>query len=73
VVSFAVDGVHPNDISVMLNNYGIATRTGHHCAEHLMNTLGVSGTCRASLAFYNTIEEVEFFVKSLKRILNILR
>ncbi|MBE6413493.1 MAG: SufS family cysteine desulfurase [Verrucomicrobiaceae bacterium] len=73
VVSFAVDGVHPNDISVMLNNYGIATRTGHHCAEPLMNTLGVSGTCRASLAFYNTIEEVEFFVKSLKRILNILR
>lgn len=73
VVSFAVDGVHPNDISVMLNNYGIATRTGHHCAEPLMNTLGVSGTCRASLAFYNTLDEVEFFVKSLKRILNILR
>ena len=73
VVSFAVDGVHPNDISVMLNNYGIATRTGHHCAEPLMNTLRVSGTCRASLAFYNTLEEVAFFVKSLKRILNVLR
>ena len=73
VVSFAVDGVHPNDISVMLNNYGIATRTGHHCAEPLMNTLRVSGTCRASLAFYNTLDEVDFFVKSLKRILNVLR
>ncbi len=73
VVSFAVEGVHPNDISVMLNNYGIATRTGHHCAEPLMHSLGVSGTCRASLAFYNTIDEVDFFVKSLKRILNILR
>ncbi len=73
VVSFAVDGVHPNDIAVMLNNYGIATRTGHHCAEPLMHTLGVSGTCRASLAFYNTLDEVDFFVKSLRRILNVLR
>ena len=73
VVSFAVDGVHPNDISVMLNNYGIAIRTGHHCAEPLMGTLGVSGTCRASLAFYNTLDEVDYFAKSLAHILKILR
>ena len=73
VVSFAIKDVHPNDIAVMLNNYGIATRTGHHCAEPLMNTLGVSGTCRASLAFYNTQEEVDFFVKSLRHIAEILR
>ncbi len=72
VVSFAIDNIHPNDIAVMLNNYGIATRTGHHCAEPLMNTLGVSGTCRASLAFYNTLEEVDYFVKSLKHIVDIL-
>ena len=73
VVSFAIDGIHPNDISVMLNNYGIATRTGHHCAEPLMNVLGVSGTCRASLAFYNTFEEIDYFVKSLKHIVAILK
>ena len=73
VVSFAIDGIHPNDISVMLNNYGIATRTGHHCAEPLMNVLGVSGTCRASLAFYNTFEEIDYFVQSLKRIVAILK
>ncbi len=72
VVSFAIENIHPNDIAVMLNNYGIATRTGHHCAEPLMNTLGVSGTCRASLAFYNTQEEVDYFVKSLKHITSIL-
>ncbi len=72
VVSFAIENIHPNDIAVMLNNYGIATRTGHHCAEPLMNTLGVSGTCRASLAFYNTQEEVDYFVKSLKHIASIL-
>ena len=73
VVSFAIKDVHPNDIAVMLNNYGIATRTGHHCAEPLMKTLGVSGTCRASLAFYNTQEEVDFFVRSLRHIAEILR
>lgn len=72
VVSFSVEGVHPNDISVMLNNYGIAVRTGHHCAEPLMHTLGVIGTCRASLAFYNTLDEVEYFAKSLRHILSIL-
>ncbi len=72
VVSFAIENIHPNDIAVMLNNYGIATRTGHHCAEPLMNTLGVSGTCRGSLAFYNTQEEVDYFAKSLKHIVTIL-
>ena len=73
VVSFAVDGVHHNDIAAMLNNYGIAVRAGHHCAEPLMNTLGVAGTCRVSLAFYNTAEEIEYFLKSLRHILGILR
>ncbi len=72
VVSFTAEGIHPNDISVMLNASGIAIRTGHHCAEPLMNTLGVSGTCRASLAFYNTIEEVDFFAQKLDHIIKIL-
>ena len=69
VVAFAVDGVHPNDIAVMLNTYGIATRTGHHCAEPLMRALGVIGTCRASLAFYNTLDEIDYFAEALRRII----
>lgn len=73
VVSFAVEGVHYNDISSMLNNYAIAVRAGHHCAEPLMGTLGLIGTCRASLAFYNTMEEVEYFLRSLRHILSVLR
>lgn len=67
VVSFSLPGVHPNDISVLLNASGIAIRTGHHCAEPLMGTLGVEATARASLAFYNTIEEVDFFADKLER------
>ena len=73
VVSFSIDGVHPNDIAVMLDASGIAIRTGHHCAEPLMNTLGLQGTSRASLAFYNTIEEVDYFTKTLDHAVSILR
>ena len=73
VVSFAVEGVHYNDISSMLNNYAIAVRAGHHCAEPLMGTLGLIGTCRASLAFYTTMEEVEYFLRALRHILSVLR
>lgn len=65
LISFAVDNIHPNDISTMLDTSGIAVRSGHHCAEPLMNRLGVKGSCRASFAFYNTLEEVDFFVKKL--------
>lgn len=72
VVSFAVGGVHPNDISVMLDASGIAIRTGHHCAEPLMKTLGVESTARASLAFYNTLEEVDYFADTLKHTINLL-
>ena len=73
VVSFSIDGIHPNDIAVMLDASGIAIRTGHHCAEPLMNTLGLQGTSRASLAFYNTIEEVDYFTKTLDHAVSILR
>lgn len=73
VVSFDCKGVHPNDISVMMNAAGIAIRTGHHCAEPLMHTLGVQATCRASMAFYNTLGEVDYFADTLERALKILR
>ena len=73
VLSFVVDGVHPYDIGMMLDKLGIAIRTGHHCAEPLIDHFGIPGTARASFAFYNTIEEINYFIASLKRVLLILR
>ncbi len=73
VLSFVVDGVHPYDIGMMLDKLGIAIRTGHHCAEPLVDWFGIPGTARASFAFYNTKEEIDYFISSLKRVLMILR
>ena len=72
VVSFAVKSVHPNDISSLLDADGIAVRTGHHCAEPLVTQLGEFSLTRASLSFYNTEEEVEIFVESLKHAVKLL-
>ncbi len=72
LASFVCGNIHPNDISIMLNASGVAIRTGHHCAEPLMKTLGVDGTARASLAFYNTIEEIDIFATALHRAVDIL-
>ena len=63
VVSFIVDGVHPQDMGILLDNYGIAVRTGHHCCQPLMNRFEIPGTIRASFAMYNTKEEVDELVK----------
>ncbi|MCE5205392.1 MAG: cysteine desulfurase [Porphyromonadaceae bacterium] len=68
VISFLVDGIHPYDMGTLLDKMGIAIRTGHHCAEPLMRTMGVEGTVRASFAFYNTKEEVDLLVKGILRI-----
>ena len=73
VLSFVVDGVHPYDIGMMLDKLGIAIRTGHHCAEPLIDYYGIPGTARASFAFYNTKAEIDYFISSLKRVLMILR
>ena len=73
VLSFVVEGVHPYDIGMMLDKLGIAIRTGHHCAEPLIDFYGIPGTARASFAFYNTKEEIDYFISSLKRVLMILR
>ncbi len=67
VVSFVIDGIHPQDIGVLLDKFGVAIRTGHHCAQPLMARYDLVGTCRASFAFYNTKEEIDLFVKALKR------
>jgi len=66
VVSFLVGEIHPYDIGVLLNEQGIAIRTGHHCCQPLMAGFGIEGTCRASFAFYNTFEEVDALVAGVK-------
>ncbi len=73
VISFIIDGIHPSDAGTLLDQMGIAIRTGTHCAEPVMQHFGISGTLRASFAFYNTFEEVDFFVKSLNYIIPILK
>lgn len=72
VISFNVKGQHPFDVGTLLDQYGIAVRTGHHCTQPLMNLLGVSGTVRISFAVYNTKEEIDFFIEKLKKVVNML-
>lgn len=72
VISFIIDGVHPQDIGVLLDKFGIAIRTGHHCAQPLMQRYELVGTCRASFAFYNTLEEIDRFVFCLEKTLQML-
>jgi len=67
VISFNVGSIHPYDIGSILDKLGIAVRTGHHCAQPIMDFYKIQGTIRASFAFYNTKEEIDIFVKSLKR------
>jgi cysteine desulfurase/selenocysteine lyase len=73
VLSFVVEGAHHYDIGTLLDQMGIAIRTGHHCTEPLMHRFDISGTARASFAFYNTKEEVKIFIDALKRSLKMLR
>lgn len=72
VLSFVVDGVHPYDIGVILDKLGIAVRTGHHCAQPVMDQFGIPGTVRASLAVYNTKEDIDNFIAGLNRAVNML-
>jgi cysteine desulfurase/selenocysteine lyase len=69
VASFISDKAHPSDIGTLLDLKGIAIRVGHHCTQPLMQTLGIAGTARASLSFYNTPEEIESFGDSLRKVL----
>ena len=72
VISFVIDGIHPQDLAVLLDNQGIAVRTGHHCAQPLMSRLGIVGTTRASFAAYNTIEEIDSFISALQKAISML-
>ena len=68
VLSFAVDGVHPHDVGTLLNQDGIAVRTGHHCAQPVMQRFKVAATSRASFAFYNTLTEVDALVAGIRTV-----
>ncbi|GEM66113.1 cysteine desulfurase [Sphingobacterium faecium NBRC 15299] len=72
VISFLIDGTHPYDVGVILDKLGIAVRTGHHCAQPVMDRFGIPGTIRASFALYNTKEEVDALVTGLRRAVNML-
>lgn len=68
VLSFVVDGVHPHDVGTLLNEEGVAIRTGHHCAQPVMQRFRVPATSRASFAFYNTMEEVDALVAAVRKV-----
>ncbi len=67
VLSFLISDAHPYDVGTLLDQWGVAIRTGHHCAQPLMQRFQIPGTCRASFAFYNTEEEVDFFIEALRK------
>ncbi len=72
VLSFVIDGIHPHDIGSILDDEGIAIRTGHHCAQPVMKRFGVPATARASFAFYNTKEEIDALVRGIDRVKEVL-
>ena len=67
VISFNIEGIHPYDIGTIVDKLGIAVRTGHHCAQPIMQHFNIPGTIRASFAFYNTKEEIDIFVEAVKK------
>jgi cysteine desulfurase / selenocysteine lyase len=67
IISFNVEGAHPHDVSTILDRYGVAVRAGTHCAEPLLARFGVTSTCRASFAMYNTFEEIDILVDALHK------
>ena len=73
VLSFVVDGIHPYDTGTLLDQMGVAVRTGHHCAQPLIDRFGLPGTLRASLAMYNNKEDIDTFVSATKKALQMLK
>ena len=72
VISFNIEGIHPYDIGSIIDKLGIAVRTGHHCTQPIMDFYKIPGTVRASFSFYNTKEEVDIFIKAVKKAKNML-
>ena len=73
VLSFDVEGVHPQDLGTLLDLHGVAIRTGHHCAMPVMTRYGLAGTARASFALYNTLDEVHAVFDAVERVLPMLK
>jgi cysteine desulfurase/selenocysteine lyase len=72
VISFVINKVHPQDLGILLDNRGIAVRTGHHCAQPLMDCYRIPGTTRASFAMYNTREEIDSLIAGLNKAIKML-
>ena len=72
VISFIIENVHPYDVGVILDQLGIAVRTGHHCTQPVMDFFGIPGTIRASFSFYNTTQEIDLFVQGVERAVRML-
>ena len=73
VISFNFEGIHPYDIGTIIDKLGIAVRTGHHCAQPIMNYFNIPGTIRASFSFYNTKEEIDLMIEALQKALKMLQ
>jgi len=73
VLSFALEGIHPHDVGTILDQDGIAVRTGHHCAQPVMDRFGLPATARASLALYNTKEEIDILVEGIHKVIEVFR
>ena len=67
VISFNIEGIHPYDIGTIVDKLGVAVRTGQHCTQPIMDFFNISGTVRASFAFYNTIQEIDIFVAAVEK------
>ena len=67
IISFNIDGIHHYDIGILLDKMGVAIRTGHHCTQPIMEKFNIAGTVRISLATYNTIEEIDICMNSIKK------
>jgi cysteine desulfurase/selenocysteine lyase len=72
VISFNVGEIHPYDIGMLLDKMGIAVRTGHHCADPVMQHFNIQGTVRASFAMYTSKEEIDYFIDALKKVIGML-
>ena len=72
VLAFTVKNIHPHDVGTILDNFGVAIRTGNHCAEPLMHRFGVPATCRASLCVYNTTDDIDSLADAIKQAITIL-
>jgi len=73
VISFLIHDIHPFDLGTLLDQMGIAVRTGHHCVQPLMDFYCIPGTVRASFGLYNTIEEIDIFAEAIEKAIGMLR